>query len=90
MAERYNTSLNRLEELKNMWHAAKNGRGTFSAKQHREYQNLLAAHSGFADNYDLQKCLKVINYIEELHSTESATSDDLVRLQVLKEKILEY
>lgn len=90
MAERYNTTLNRLEELKRKFAAAKQGRGNFSSKQHREYQSLLAAHNGFADDYDLQRCLKVIGYIESLVETDSATSTDLIRLQVLKDKILEY
>lgn len=90
MGERYNTSLNRLEYLKELKGAAAMGKKKMSSKQHKEYLSLLAAHSGFSDGWDLQKTLKMISHIEMLHSTESATSADLIRLQVLKEKILDY
>ena len=46
------------------------------------------AYNGFAKDFDLRTTLKVISHIQELASTESATSSDLIRLEILKDKIL--
>ena len=90
MAERFNVNENRLEYLRELFISAQKGDKYMSSKQHREYINLKAAYNGFAKDYDLQQTLKVISHIEELQLTDSATSADLIRLQVLKDKILEY
>ena len=90
MAERFNVNENRLEYLRELFISAQKGDRHMSSKQHREYINLKAAYNGFAKDYDLQQTLKVISHIEELQLTDSATSADLIRLQVLKDKILEY
>jgi len=89
MAERFNVNENRLEHLRELMADAKLGKRTMSAKQHREYNNLKAAYNGFSEGWDLQRTLKVISHIEDLQSTESATSADLIRLEVLKAKILD-
>ncbi len=90
MAERYNTTHNRLEHLRQLKKDAAAGKKSMSSKQHKEYVNLRAAYDGFSDNFDLQKTLKVIKYIQELVQTESATDTDLIRLQILIEKIHEF
>tara|TARA_R110002050_G_scaffold233644_1_gene369569 strand:+ start:6235 stop:6507 length:273 start_codon:yes stop_codon:yes gene_type:complete len=89
MAERFNIQENRLEHLRELFAQAKLGKKNMSAKQHREYQNLKAAYNGFSDDWDLQRTLRVIHHIESLQLTESATSADLIRLEVLKDKILD-
>ena len=88
MAERFNTNENRFEHLKRLMADAKSGKRNMSAKQHREYQNLKAAYNGFSKDFDLRTTLKVIAHIQELASTESATSSDLIRLEILTDKIL--
>ena len=88
MAERFNVNENRLDYLRELKAAAVKGDRKMSSKQHKEYLSLKAAYSGFADNLSLQQILKMIAYIEELHATESATSTELIRLAVLKDKIL--
>lgn len=89
MAERFNVSENRLEYLKELMADARAGKRSMSSKQHKEYLNLKAAYNGFSKDYTLQQTLKVISHIESLHSTQSATSADLIRLAVLKDKILD-
>lgn len=89
MAERFNVNENRLEYLRELFAQAKAGKRNMSAKQHREYQNLKAAYNGFSQGWDLQRILRVINHIEHLQTTETATSADLIRLEVLKDKILD-
>ena len=89
MAERFNVNQNRLEVLKELFIASREGKKKMSAKQHREYMNLKAAYNGFSEGFDLQKTLKVISHIESLRETDSATSADLIRLEVLKDKILD-
>lgn len=89
MAERFNVNQNRLEVLKELFIASREGRKKMSAKQHREYLNLKAAYNGFAEDFDLARTLRLISHIEELALTDSATSADLIRLEVLKDKILE-
>ena len=81
--ERFNTTQNRLDFLN------KKGVSKMLSKEHKEWLSLKTAHSGFADEWDLQQCLKTINYLEILANTDSATSADLVRLEVLKYKVLD-
>ena len=89
MAERFNVNENRLEHLRELMADARIGKRKMSSKQHKEYINLKAAYNGFAKDYDLQQTLRVIDHIETLKLTESATSADLIRLAVLKDKILD-
>ena len=89
MAERFNIQENRLDVLKQLKADAAMGKKRMSAKQHRELLDLTAAHNGFANEFDLQTTLRIIAHIEDLHLTESATSADLIRLEVLKDKILD-
>lgn len=90
MADRFNINTTRLEELKAKLANARRGNGRMSARQHTEMLNLMSASSAFEQELTLQQVLKQIQYIEQLKSTESATSADLMRLEVLKYKILAY
>ena len=88
MAERFNTSENRLDHLNQLMADAKAGTKKISAKQHRELLNLRAAYNGFAKDYDLQQTLRVISHLEEMKAGDCATSSDLIRLQILIDRIL--
>lgn len=88
MAERFNVSENRLDHLNQLMADAKAGTKKISAKQHRELLNLRAAYNGFSQDFDLQKTLKVISHLEDMKSGDCATSSDLIRLEILKDRIL--
>lgn len=88
MAERFNVSENRFEYLKQLMADAKAGKKKISAKQHRELLNLKAAYNGFSKDFDLQTTLRVISHLEDMKAGDAATSSDLIRLEILKDKIL--
>lgn len=85
MADRYNLQKQRLAKLQKL---AKMPNSTITSKQHREMQILRSTASMMEQEYDLKTTLFLIAHIEDLASTNSATSSDLARLMVLKEKIL--
>lgn len=90
MAEnRINVNENRLAYLKELKADAALDKRKMSAKQHKELLSLSAALNGFCEDWDLQRTLRVIHHIESLELTQSATTADLIRLEVLKSKILD-
>lgn len=83
--DRYNMQKQRLAKLQSL---ARNPNSGMTSKQHREMQILRSSHTMYEEEYSLQKMLKIIKYIEELKELNRATSSDLARLLVLKDKVL--
>jgi hypothetical protein len=86
MADRFNISKTRLAKLKSL---TRNADGRITSKQHREMKLLECEADMVSQDLSLQSMLKIIAHIEELKTTESATSGDLARLMVLKHRLLD-
>jgi len=85
--DRYNTQRKRFEKLQEL---SVQKDTPMTSKQHREMQVLRSAFAIGDEQYSLQSMLKIIRHIEDLKSLNRATSSDLARLLVLKNKILDY
>lgn len=85
--DRYNTQKQRLIKLQKL---SKEQDSAMTSKQHREMQVLKSSFDMENSNYSLQTILRIIYHIENLKSLNRATVSDLARLDVLKNKILDY
>ena len=85
--DRYNAQRKRLEKLQEL---SRQKDTPMTSKQHREMQVLKSSFDMEQNNYSLQTILRIISHIEHLKSLNRATIGDLARLEVLKNKILDY
>ena len=83
--DRYNTQKQRLKKLLKMY---KDPSVRMSSKQHKEMHILKSAHSMAEQDYSMETMIKIIKHIEDLDKLDRATSSDLARLLVLKDKVL--
>lgn len=82
--DRYNTQRKRLEKLQEL---SRQKDTSMTSKQHREMQVLRSSFTMNDEEYSSQSMLKIVKYIEGLKSLDRATSSDLARLTVLKNKL---
>ncbi len=83
--DRYNMQKQRLAKLQSL---ARNPNSGMTSKQHREMQILRSSHTMYEEKYSLDKMQKIIKHIEDLDKLDRATSSDIARLLVLKDKVL--
>lgn len=83
--DRYNTQKQRLKKLLKIH---KNPSVRMNSKQHKEMYILKSAHNMVEQDYSIETMHKMISYIEDLDKLDRATSSDIARLLVLKDKVL--
>lgn len=83
--DRYNTQKQRLKKLLKMY---KDPSVRMNSKQHKEMYILKSAHNMTEQEYSMETMIKIINHIEGLDKLDRATSSDIARLLVLKDKVL--
>tara|TARA_R110002050_G_scaffold2236_1_gene13450 strand:- start:764 stop:1033 length:270 start_codon:yes stop_codon:yes gene_type:complete len=83
--DRYNMQKQRLKKLLKMY---KDPSVEINSKQHKEMHILKSAHKMVEENYSMETMQKIIKHIEDLDELDRATSSDIARLLVLKDKVL--
>ncbi len=82
--DRYNSQAQRLKRLQKL---SKQVDSKMTSKQHKEMQLLRASISIYNEDYSIDKMKSIISHIESLNEINRATTNDLARLEILKQKL---